>query len=74
MAEKQFKGMIHLLHKRMDSIDYPITRDEILQRIGEEKVRVDFDKELTVREILEPVERQSFSCAAEFYCTLLGSL
>ena len=74
MAEKQFKGMIHLLHKRMKDIDYPITKQGILNRIGNEKVKIDFDKEMTVCEILEPIAMHEFSCAAEFYCSLLGSL
>ena len=27
----------------------------------------------TVKEIIEPVKQDSFQCAAEFYCALLGS-
>ena len=72
MAE-QFKGMLHLLHKRMSGISYPVSKQEILEQIGEEKVKVGEDEYLTVREIVEPIGQDAFSCAAEFYCALLGS-
>ena len=65
--------MIHFLHKRMAKVDFPISKEEIISKIGEEKVKVDFESEKTVKEIIEPVKQDSFQCAAEFYCALLGS-
>ena len=53
----QFKGMLHLLHKR----------------IGDEIVKVDMEHYLSVREIIAPIRQETFSCAAEFYCALLGA-
>ena len=37
----QFKGMLHLLHKRMVNVAYPISKQEILEQIGDEIVKVD---------------------------------
>lgn len=37
----QFKGMLHLLHKRMANVSYPISKQEILEQIGDEIVKVD---------------------------------
>ena len=47
----QFKGMLHLLHKRMADISYPVSKQEILEQIGDETVKVDADQYLSVREI-----------------------
>ena len=47
----QFKGMLHLLHKRMANVAYPISKQEIIA----------------------PIRQETFSCAAEFYCALLGA-
>lgn len=33
----QFKGMLHLLHKRMANVSYPISKQEILEQIGSMK-------------------------------------
>lgn len=74
MEERPFKGMIHLLHKRMNGITYPVTKQEIIEQIGYEKVKVDAVTEMTVREIIEPVRLEQYECAAQFYCALLGSL
>ena len=45
----QFKGMLHLLHKRMADISYPISKQEILKQIGDETVKVDADQYLRNR-------------------------
>ena len=74
MEERPFKGMIHLLHKRMNGITYPVTKQEIIEQIGAEGVKVDAVTEMTVQEILEPVKMEQYECAAQFYCALLGSL
>lgn len=69
----QFKGMLHLLHKRMADISYPISKQEILDQIGKEIVKVDVDQYLSVQEIIAPIHQETFSCASEFYCALLGT-
>ena len=66
----QFKGMLHLLHKRMADIS---SKQEILEQIGDEIVKAGADQYLSVREILAPIRQETFSCAAEFYCALLGA-
>lgn len=71
--EKQFKGMIHLLQKRMSRIDFPISKSELISQIGDERVKVDFSTEKTVKELVAPIGKEYFTCAAEFYCALLGS-
>ena len=60
----QFKGMLHLLHKRMADISYPVSKQEILEQIGDETVKVDADQYLSVREIIAPIRQETFSCAA----------
>ena len=69
----QFKGMLHLLHKRMANVVYPISKQAILEQIGDESVKVEIEHYLCVREIIAPIRQETFSCAAEFYCALLGA-
>ena len=45
----QFKGMLHLLHKRMANVAYPISKQEILEQIGDEIVKVDMEHYLRKR-------------------------
>ena len=52
---------------------YPISKQEILEQIGDEIVKAGADQYLSVREILAPIRQETFSCAAEFYCALLGA-
>ena len=69
----QFKGMLQILHKRKANVSYPISKQEILEQIGDEIVKVDMEHYLSVREIIAPIRHETFSCAAEFYCALLGA-
>ncbi len=69
----QFKGMLHLLHKRMADISYPVTKQEIIDQIGMEKVKTGENQYMTVSDIVQPIHQETFSCAAEFYCALLGA-
>ena len=64
----QFKGMLHLLHKRMANVAYPISKQEILEQIGDEIVKVDMEHYLSVREIIAPIRQETFSCAYGAQC------
>ena len=61
------------ISKRMANVAYPISKQEILEQIGDEIVKVDMEHYLSVREIIAPIRQETFSCAAEFYCALLGA-
>jgi len=58
----------------MGSISYPITKEEIINQVGSKQVKVDYDKKVSLEEIIQPIQREKFDCAAQFYCALLGSL
>ena len=58
----------------MGPISYPITKEEIINQVGNKQVKVDYGKEVSLAEIIQPIQLEHFDCAAQFYCALLGSL
>ena len=55
----QFKGMLHLLHKRMANVVYPISKQEILEQIGDEIVKVDMEHYLSCLLYTSPSPRDA---------------
>ena len=64
----QFKGMLHLLHKRMADISYPESKQEILEQIGDETVKVDAVPECTGDHRTDPAG-DIFLCGRVLLCT-----
>ncbi len=74
MKKREFKGMIHYLHKRMVDITFPTTKTQMKLAIGDQMIRVDFDTEVSIGSLLDTIEMEEFTCGAQFYSALLGSL
>ena len=67
----QFKGMLHLLHKRMADISYPISKQEILEQIGDEIVKAGADQYLSVDPSTDP-SGDIFLCGRVLLCIAWG--
>jgi hypothetical protein len=65
---------MHFMHKAMAPIDYPVTKAEIIEKIGGEKIRTGHDVYQTVEELVAPLKKSEYSCACEFYCALFANL
>jgi hypothetical protein len=69
-----FLADMHYMHKAMAPIDYTTSKQDILSKIGGEKVRMGHDVYQTVEEIVSPLTKDEYSCAGEFYCALFANI
>lgn len=74
MTKPAYPALFHYMQKRMADVTYPITKEALLSQIGDRTVFVDWDVEVPLRTFIEPIQREAFSCAAEFYCMLIAFL
>lgn len=73
MTRDSYRAMIHHFHKKMNNIDFPTTKDSIIEKIGKEMIFVDYNKEELIENIMNPIGLNSFESAAEFYCALFST-
>ena len=59
---------VHYMVLAMRDIRFPITKAELIDRVGDRMIRTSPDGYTPFREILQKLPLDSFSCAAEFYC------
>jgi hypothetical protein len=69
-----FLADLHHMHKAMAPIDYPTTKSEIIAKIGAEKIKTGHDTFQTVKELVDPLAKDAYSCACDFYCAFVANL
>lgn len=74
MTKEAYPALFHYIHKGLVDVEFPATKKEVLDRIGDRKVFVDWESQLPLRTFVEPIPQESFSCAADFYCMLIAAL
>ncbi len=74
MTKDAYPALFHYIHKGMADIAFPVTKQEVLDRIGDRTVFVDWKEQIPLRTFIEPIAGSSFSCAADFYCKLIAAL
>ena len=55
------------------NINFPISKADLLKKVGECKVQVDFDKVLTMNEYCKGIKIDSFADKAQFFNALFGA-
>ena len=58
---------IHHFHKGMADIEWPTSKAEILEKIGDRKVKVSWEEEAYMKDMIAPIKIDTFESAAEFY-------
>jgi hypothetical protein len=76
LEKKVFMGGTHELVKVMaeGKIQFPISREDIISRAGSLKTRVEQDKYIPLRDIIQKIEMEYFDCAAAFYNAYAASI
>ena len=72
MTKPAYPALFHHIQKRLADVTYPITKEALLRQVGDRMVFVDWDVEAPLRTLIEPIQRQTFTCAANFYCMLIA--
>ena len=73
MTKDAYPAMFHFIHKSMADVDYPTTKQAILDKAGERLVAIEWDQSVPLKVFVEPIALERFSSAAEFYCAMIAS-
>jgi hypothetical protein len=73
MTKDAYPAMFHFIHKNMADIDYPTTKQDILDKVGERQICIEWDQSVPLKVFVAPIGLEHFSCAAEFYCAMIAS-
>lgn len=72
MSNKPYLAGIHHIVKALGDVDYPIAKSELIARVGKNGVQVDWDKTVTMEELLNPVKIDNFESAASLFCAMVA--
>lgn len=59
---------LHYIVLAMREVTFPITKAELLEKVGDKMIRTGPDSYTPFSEIIQKMPMDEFSCAAEFYC------
>ena len=68
MQNMPYMLTLHYIVLAMRNIHFPITKAELIRRVGDRQIRTSPNGSTPFSEILEKMPLDEFSCAAEFYC------
>ena len=74
MAEKEYVISAHFIAKALADVDYPISKNELIDKVGSKEIRMDWNKKKTMKQLIEPIKIESFETAASLFNSLVASL
>lgn len=74
MTKDSYPALFHFLHKQLYDITYPAAKEEILRIAGERPVHTDWHTTVPLHTFVSGIKKESYSCAADFYCALIASM
>ena len=74
MTKPAYPALFHSIHRQLADVEDPITKEALLRQAGDRMVQVDWDAAAPLSSFIEPIRREAFSCAADFYCMLIAFL
>jgi len=74
MAEKPYVAGVHYITKALADVDYPISKNDLIGRVGATEIQMDWNEKKTMKELLDPVELDKFENAASLFNALAATL
>ncbi len=74
MTKDAYPALFHYIHRAMADVEFPASKLDILLKVGNRPVYVDWDKTLPLSTFIKPIPGGDFSCAADFYCRLIAAM
>ncbi len=74
MVEKEYVISVHFITKALADVDYPISKRELIDVVGAREIKVDWNEVKTMRQLIEPINIESFETAASLFSSLVASL
>jgi len=62
---KYYPATMHNVMKALGEISYPITKEELIAKVGKKTVKLDFNEVVVFEEILSKMPLERYTCAAE---------
>lgn len=72
MEEKEYVIGAHFIAKSLADVDYPILKKQLINKVGSRKVKVGWNEEKTMEELIEPVNCERFETAASLFNSLVA--
>jgi hypothetical protein len=69
---EEFLISAHFITKALADIDYPISKKELIEAVGEREVKVDWNEVKTIRYLVEPIKIDRFETAASLFSALVA--
>lgn len=67
---KYYLAVQHNINKALGAMDYPVSKKELISRVGSERIRTDHRESIPFRNILEKLPKEEYSCASDLYCCI----
>lgn len=64
-------NVVRLFQK--ENVSFPITKKELLDKVGKSEVQIDFDQSITVAEYCKDIKIDRFANKCQFFNALIGS-
>lgn len=74
MTKPSYPALFHYIHRQIADVEFPTTKQALLERIGDRTVFVDWETQVPLRVFVEPIPQQTFQCAADFYCMMIAAM
>lgn len=74
MADKPYVAGFHFITKALAEIDYPISKKDLLSRVGAREIQMDWKEKKTLKELIEPIKLDRFETAASLFNALTAAL
>lgn len=65
--------VVYFLHRQMADVSFPTTKEALLRVVGDRNVNTDWNTSVSMKVFIEPIIKESFTCAADFYSALIAS-
>lgn len=73
MDNRYYLSGAHYITKAMTDVNYPITKQELIEQVGNREVRVEWDEYKPLKELLGLIKIDNFENAASFFSALYAT-
>jgi len=74
MTDKPYVAGIHFITQALADVDYPISKNDLIGRVGATEIQMDWNEKKTMKELLGPIKLDRFETAASLFNALNAAL
>ncbi len=72
MTKPSYPALFHFINKALAQVEFPSSKQDILNKIQNIYVNVDWDKKVLLSDFISPVKKEYFGNACELYCSIIA--